>query len=418
MSRTRALPGAETTSGCCVLGGFSCILLSPLPSGGEMRISCLQENLSKGLNVVGRAVATRTTLPITNHVLISAEDSRLKLSATNLEVAISCWIGAQIEEEGEIAVPAGLLTDFVISLPSDTISMNVPATEQVMEITCGKSAAHISGQKAEEFPPIPKIGKGINTKIDASILGNAIRQVVFAAATDDSRPVLTGVYAMFSDNKLTLVAADGFRLAIHELVLSSAVKEDVGIIIPARSLRELERILKDQEEPVEITINTQKSQILFRLKNKEPKRDIEIVSQLIQGTFPDYNQLVPQSHNTRATIDVQGFLRVVRSASVFARDGSGIVRLVMTPEAKSSPAKIEISARAEEIGDNEGSIEAVIEGEEAKIAFNSKYLMDVFGVLEDKQVILEVETSSSPGVFRPVEENGWIQVVMPMFVQW
>ena len=141
-----------------------------------MRVSCLQENLSKGLSIVGRAVATRTTLPITNHVLITAEDSRLKLSATNLEVGISCWIGAQIDEEGEIAIPAGLLTDFIVSLPSDTISMNVTSGEQVMEIKCGKSEAHVSGQKAEEFPPIPKIGKGINTKIDADILGNRLRR--------------------------------------------------------------------------------------------------------------------------------------------------------------------------------------------------------------------------------------------------
>jgi len=383
-----------------------------------MRVSCLQENLSKGLGIVGRAVATRTTLPITNHVLISTEDSRLKLSATNLEVAISCWIGAQIEEEGEIAVPAGLLTDFVVSLPSDTISMSVATGEQLMEIQCGKSEAHVSGQKAEEFPPIPKIGKGINTKVEAGILANAIRQVVFAAATDDSRPVLTGAYALFSEKKLTLVAADGFRLAVYELALTTAVKEEVGIIIPSRSLRELERLLKDQQEPVEITINTQKSQILFRLKNKEPKKDIELVSQLIQGTFPDYNQLIPKSHNTRATIDVQAFLRVVRSASVFARDGSGIVRLVMVPKGKSSPSKIEVSARAEEIGDNETIIEAEIEGEEAKIAFNSKYLMDVFSVLEGQKVLLEVETPSSPGVFRAVEEESWIQVVMPMFVQW
>lgn len=383
-----------------------------------MRISCLQENLSKGLRVVGRAVATRTTLPITSHVLISTEGSRLKLSATNLEVAISCWIGAQIEEEGAIAIPANILTDFVVSLPSNTINMNVAPDTQLMEIKCAESEAHISGQKADEFPPIPQIGKGITTKIDANDLRTAINQVVFAAAIDDSRPVLTGIYAHFSGKKLTLVAADGFRLAVYELALSSSVKEEVGIIIPARSLRELDRLIRDQEDPVELTINTQKSQILFHLKDKEPKREIEIVSQLIQGTFPDYNQLVPKSHNTRARINVPDFLRVIRSASVFARDGSGIVRLVMTPGSKSSSGKIGVSARAEEIGDNEGSVEAVIEGEEAKIAFNSKYLMDVFGALQDEQVLLDVDTPSSPGVFRPVEEGNWTQVVMPMFVQW
>ena len=203
-----------------------------------MRITCLQENLSRGLGIVGRAVATRTTLPITNHVLISTDDSRLKLSATNLEVAISCWVGAQVEEEGAIAIPAGLLTDFVVSLPSDTIKMSVPSGTQSMEIQCAKSEAHISGQKADEFPPIPQIGEGITTKVSAGALRTAIGQVIFAAATDDSRPVLTGAYARFSGDGLTMVAADGFRLAVYNLSLDEPVGEEAGVIIPARSLRE------------------------------------------------------------------------------------------------------------------------------------------------------------------------------------
>jgi len=351
-------------------------------------------------------------------VLIATDDSRLKLSATNLEVAISCWIGAQVEEEGAIAIPAGLLTDFVVSLPSSTISMGVSSGNQTMEIKCAKSEAHISGQKAEEFPPIPQIGEGISTRAEPAAIRAAINHVIFAAATDDSRPVLTGVYAKFAGAGLTLVAADGFRLAVHNLTLASPVSEDIGIIIPSRSLRELDRLLKDQDEAVELTVNPQKSQVLLRLKGKEPNREVEIVSQLIQGTFPDYNQLIPQSHTTRAKIRVVEFLQAIRTASVFARDGSGIVRFVMKPGKKASSGRIEISARAEEVGDNEGTIDAVIEGEEARIAFNSKYLMDVFGALDEEEVVLEVTTSSSPGVFRPVEGEDWVQVIMPMFVQW
>ena len=377
-----------------------------------MRISCLQENLSRGLGVVGRATATRTTLPITNHVLISTDESRLKLAATNLEIAISCWIGAQIEEEGAIAIPAGLLTDFVSSLPSDRIDMSIASGTQRLELKCAKFEARISGQKADEFPPIPQIGEGITTKVDAHPLRIAITQVVFAAATDDSRPVLTGSYAQFSGDKLTLAAADGFRLAVHNLPLATPVAEEVGVIIPSRSLRELDRLLRDQEEPVELTINPQRSQILFRLKN------VEIVSQLIQGTFPNYNQLIPQSYTTRAVVNVAEFLRAIRSASVFARDGSGIVRFMVSLGEELSPGRITISARAEEVGDNLGEIEAMIEGEEAKIAFNSKYLMDLFGVLDDEQVALETTNPSSPGVFRPIGEGDWVQVIMPMFVQW
>ncbi|MBT9163328.1 MAG: DNA polymerase III subunit beta [Chloroflexi bacterium] len=377
-----------------------------------MQISCLQENLSRGLGAVGRITSSRTTLPITNHVLIGSDQSRLKLAATNLEIAISCWIGAQIEQEGAIAVPAGLLTDFVNSLPGERIDISVASGTRAMELKCARFEARISGQKADEFPPIPEIGEGITTRVDPHPLRAAITQVVFAAATDDSRPVLTGGYAQFCGDKLTLAAADGFRLAVHNLPLAAPVDEEVGIIIPARSLRELDRLLKDQEDPVEFTINPQRKQILFRLKN------VEIVSQLIQGSFPKYNQLIPQSYTTRVVVNVEEFLRAIRSASVFARDGSGIVRLFMTRSAGGLPSKITISSRAEEVGDNVGEIEAVIEGDEAKIAFNSKYLMDVFSVIEDEQVVLEITNPSSPGVFRPIGDGDWIQVIMPMFVQW
>jgi DNA polymerase-3 subunit beta len=377
-----------------------------------MKISVLQENLSRGLGVVGRVTSSRTTLPITNHVLISSDKSRLKLTATNLKLAINCWIGAQIEEEGAIAIPAGLLTDFVNSLPSERIDIDVASGTQEMELKCARFEARMSGQKADEFPPIPEIGEGITTRIDAHPLRSAIAQVVFAAATDDSRPVLTGSYAQFSADKLTMAAADGFRLAVYSLPLSTPVAEDVSIIIPTRSLRELERLLKDQEDAVELTINPQRSQVLFRLKN------VEIVSQLIQGTFPNYNQLIPQSYTTRVVVNVAEFLRATRSASVFARDGSDIVRLLMTQGREISPGKVAITARAAEVGDNLGEIEAIIEGDDAKIAFNSKYLLDVFEVLKDEQVSLEITNPSSPGVFHPIGDTNWIQVIMPMFVQW
>lgn len=377
-----------------------------------MQISCLQENLSRGLGVVGRITSSRTTLPITNHVLISSDQSRLKLTATNLEIAINHWIGAQIEEEGAIAIPAGLLTDFVNSLPSERIDINVASSTREMELKCARFEARIRGQNADEFPPIPEIGEGITAKIETHPLRSAIAQVVFAAATDDSRPVLTGSCAQFTGDKLTLAAADGFRLAVHNLPLAAPVAEKVSIIIPARSLRELDRLLKDQEDPVELTINPQRSQVLFRLKN------VEIISQLIQGTFPDYNRLIPQSYTTRVVVSVAGFLRATRSASVFARDGSGIVRLLMTGGSDISPGRVVITARSEEVGDNQGEIEAAVEGDEAKIAFNSKYLMDVFEVLKDEQVSLEITNPSSPGVFRPIGDDDWVQVIMPMFVQW
>jgi DNA polymerase III subunit beta len=215
-----------------------------------MKLSCLQENLSKGLGIVGRAVATKTTLPITQNVLIATDQSQLKLSSTNLEMAVSCWIGAKIEKEGALTIPARLLTD-------DQISMTL--TQHTLEVKCGRYQARINGIDASEFPPIPKIADGISTKIEAEALRDGITHVGFAAATEDSRPVLTGVHTELEESKLTFAAADGFRLAVHYTSVLSPVKEKTAVIIPARALNELGRFIADHDEPVEIVVNKQKS---------------------------------------------------------------------------------------------------------------------------------------------------------------
>ena len=377
-----------------------------------MRLSCLQENLNRGLNVVGRAVATRATLPITNNVLLATDQSRLKLVATNLEMAISCWIGAKVEEEGAITVPARLLAEFVGSLPSDRVDISLFPRTKTLGLKCARFEARISGVDANDFPPIPKIEDGIATSVEVEALRQGISQVVFAAATEESRPVLTGVDAEFDGDLLTLAAADGFRLAVYKLPVINPVSQKTEVIIPARTLAELNRLAADQEEAIEVLVNPNKSQALFRLKN------IELVSQLVQGTFPQYAQLIPQSYNTRVVVDVAQFLRATKTASIFARDGSGIVRLVIAPGSELTPGKMTISARSEEIGDDVGEIDAIVEGEEAKIAFNGKYLTEVLGVLGEAQVALETTNPSSPGVIRPVGVDNYIHVVMPMFVQW
>ncbi len=377
-----------------------------------MKLSCLQENLNYGLNCVGRAAAARTTLPITNNVLLAIDNGRLKLVATNLEMAISCWIGAKVEEEGAITVPARLLSEFVASLPNDKINISLSPRSKTLELKCARFEARISGIDAKDFPPIPLVEDGVATKVEIEALRQGIGQVVFAAASDESRPVLTGVNAEFDADLLTLAAADGFRLAVYKLPLATKVSQKTTAIIPARTLAELNRLSADQEEAVEIKVNTSKSQILFRLK------DIELVSQLVQGSFPQYSQLIPQSYNTRAVVDIAQFSRATKTASIFARDGSGIVRLVISPGGKATQGKLTITARSEEIGDDVGEIDAVVEGEEAKIAFNAKYLTDVLSVLREPQVALEVSTPSSPGVIRPVGVDNYVHVVMPMFVQW
>lgn len=377
-----------------------------------MKLSCLQGNLSKGLSVVSRAVATRSTLPITQNILLTAEQSRLKLAATNLEMATTSWISAKVEEEGTITIPARLLIDFVNSWPDELIEINLPTDSHILKLESGRSKAHINGIDADDFPPIPQISDGIAIKVGVAALREAIIQVAFGAATEETRPALTGINVEFEGEKLVLAAADGFRLAVHTTTLDTPVDEKITVIIPARTLNEVNRLLGDQEEPVEIIINKQKSQVLFHLK------DADLVSQIIQGSFPDYSQVIPQSYTTRAVLDVDQFLKATKMSSIFARDASGIIRLVVTPGPELGHGKITISAQAEEVGGNVTEIDAFVDGEEAKIAFNVRYLNDVLGVIKQSQVALEVTTTSSPGVIRPLGVDNYVHVIMPMFVQW
>ena len=382
-----------------------------------MKITCLQENLSRGLAVVGRAVANRATLPVIHNVLLTVDQSMLKLSATNLEIAMTTWVGAKIEEEGSITVPARLLSEFVNSLPNDPINLQLDEGSGLLEISSGSSKAHINITDASEFPPIPTVDDGIAAEVDPFVLRSAITRVAFAAATEESRPVLTGVELKLDESKFTMAAADGFRLAVHHGALLKAVPEEMSVIIPARTMNELNRLISDREEPVEILMTPAKGQVMFRIRGSDT---VEIVSQLLQGTFPNYEQLIPQSYTTRAVMDLPTVLRAARTASIFARDGSNIIRMHLMPaEADTEPPKVEISARSEEVGDNEDTVDLdEIEGEEGKIAFNSRYLLDVLSVLEKGKVALETTTSSSPGVFKPTDSDDYIHVVMPMFVQW
>jgi DNA polymerase III subunit beta len=377
-----------------------------------MKLSCLQENLNWGLGIVGRAVAARTTLPITNNILLETDQSRLKLVATNLEMAIVCWIGAKVEEEGTITVPAKLLTEFINSLPKDKVDVTMAPKTKTLSVRCARYEARISGMDARDFPPIPTVEQGLTTSIDVDTLRQAISQVVFAAASEESRPVLTGVDAKFEGSTLTLAAADGFRLAVYKMPLSQPVPQKIEVIIPSKTLAELNRLMADQQDPVEMMVNPNKSQALFKLKN------IELVSQLIQGTFPQYEQLIPNTTGTKATVDVSEFLRATRTAAIFARDGTGIVRLLVNPGGDLTPGKMTISARSEEIGEDVGDIDAIVQGPEAKIAFNGKYLTDVLNAIKEAQICLETSSPSSPGVLKPVGSDNYVHVVMPMFVQW
>jgi DNA polymerase-3 subunit beta len=378
-----------------------------------MKVSCTQEALSRGLSIVGRAVAVRSPLPITSNVLIATDGGQIKLVATDAQtLTMSCWIGGQIEEEGAITVPARLLTDFVNTLPNEKIVMSVAPRSRQMRLVCARNEATIGGIDADDFPPAPVVKDGVSVSLKPKELRQAISQTVFAAATDDSRPILTGVDTRFDGNNLTLAASDGFRLSKFDLTLEDPVPEKTEIVIPAKALAELNRLLGDEDDEVTLQTDAAKNRLLVRLKN------VEMVAQLIQGTFPNISQLIPTSWASNARISVNDFLREARIASVFARDGSGIVRLVVTPGEGMTPGKVTISARAEEIGDNQGEIDAAVEGEGVKIAFNGKYLQDVLQALDGGEISMQTTGPSSQGAFRPVGSDNYVHIIMPMFVQW
>jgi len=387
-----------------------------------MKLSCLQENLARGLGVVGRAVASRSTLPITQNVMLSSDQGMLRLSATNLEIAITTWIGAMIEEEGAITVPHRLVADLVNSLPSDRVDLDLRGPDpddpnsgggSVLHLSCGRSRTHINGASADDFPPIPQVDSGFATNIDPSVLRQGIGLVAFSAASDESRPVLTGVELKLEESNIVMAAADGFRLAVYTGQLSEPVADALKVIVPARTMQEIQRLASEQSAPVQVTLSPEKGQVMFKLDH------VEVVSQLLQGNFPNYDQLIPERYETRAVMELDDLKRATQSAAVFARDGSNIVRLEMMPQESGEGGQLKVSARSEEVGDNLDELDIdQLDGEDAKIAFNVRYLMEIVNVLGRGKVALEVTNSSSPGVFRPADSDRYVHVVMPMYVQW
>lgn len=377
-----------------------------------MKVQVLQENLQRGLGIVGRAVATRTTLPITSNVLVATDRGRLKLAATDLDISISTWVGARIDEDGATTIPSRLITDFISSLPPATVSLEVPERGRQVKLECARNESTINTMDAEDFPRMPTIAEGVSIELDPKLLKRAIERVEFAAAADESRPVLTGVEVKTEGARLTFAAADGFRLAVADITLPAPAAEAVAAIVPARALREVARLVGESSEPVTMRLNPARTQVMFEIGENE----IHLVAQLIQGTFPNYAQIIPGEWTTRCVVDVDEFKREVRIAAIFARDGAGIVRLQIQPGA-GMPGKLTITARAEEIGENQGEVDARVEGDAGRIAFNSRYLQDVLNVLSG-EVALEMTTPSNQGVFRPVSEADNVHVVMPMFVQW
>ena len=377
-----------------------------------MKITCKQQDLSRGLSAVSHAVSSRSTLPILENILVATDHGRLKLSATNLEIGINCWVDAQIHEEGTTTVKAKTLTDFVNSLPQASVDITVPEGTNVMNVKSLRSSAHIKGMDASEFPLIPSAEGGEEpVLLDAALLKEMIEEVAFAAADDDSRPVFTGVLAQVSDEKITFAAADAFRLAVRVAPLPGDDHPRGDILIPARTLTELARILPP-EGPVQMIVTPNRSQVLFHTEQ------LDLVSRLIEGTFPNFRQIIPKEHSTRAVVETKEFAAAVKSAALFARDSSNITRVKINPGDSNGlePGAITIEATAEDLGDSTSVVNAAVDGPELQIIFNVKYLADVLAVIDTPEVALEANAPTRPGVIRPVGSADYTYVIMPMHI--
>ena len=372
-----------------------------------MKASVTQQHLAHGLSIVSRAVSPRSTLPVLANVLVATDEGRLRLSATNLELGITCWIPAQIQEEGSITVPARTFVDLVGTFPPDLVQLSLDARTQTLDITCNSSAHEVKGIDAQDFPPVPvpDLNEGVN--LDLSSFKEMIQQVAFAASMDEARPVLQGVKMEVVENELTLAATDGFRISVRKELLTNPIRQAFSIIIPARALTELARIAGENDQEVTMVVPSGRGQVIFHLK------DAELVSQLIDGNFPDYRAIIPKSYKNRTVISAPSFLKACKQAEIIAREGNNVIRLNILPD-EAGNGHIEINSQTEETGKSDIQIDANIDGPAILIAFNVKFLREVLDVIHAPNVALETNTNNAPGVLRPVGNDDFVHVIMPM----
>ena len=373
-----------------------------------MKLTCSPEALSHALQVVSRAVSPRTTLPILNNVLLETSPEGLKLTATNLEIGIVNHVKAEIAAEGSVTLPAKILTEFVAQLHDDKLDMELDTATQTLTVKCGPyHDVKIKGIGANEFPPLPAREEGLKLVIAQADLLPAIEQTVVAASSDDGRPVLTGVLTQLDGENLTLAATDGHRLAVK--VIKATSEGEVGedgansVIIPARALTELSRVLKG-DGTVEMWLGRSRNHVFFTVPG------VEVMSRLIEGTYPNYSQVIPEQSNTTITVSTRDLHERTKGVSIFARDSANVVRI------KTEAGEIAISANTSEVGSSEASVSAEIEGADIQIAFNSRYLLDVLALIGSDKVAMGFNGPLSPGVVKPAGRDDYTYVIMPVRV--
>ena len=378
-----------------------------------MRVSVRQENLARGLGIVGRAVESRPTLPVLGNVLLRTGDdgdARLRLAAMDMSngLSITCWIGAQVGETGGITLPRSTFTDLVNNLSPERVDLSLDDATRSVTVRCGANVSTVRGIDAEEFPLLPS-GSNSDVSLPADMFRSMINQTVFATAREDNRPVLTGVFTEFKGNTLTMAAADGYRLAVRTGPLEQEFSEPRSMVIPGRALAEVARIISDSDDEVRITFPDEREIVLFHLNQ------VLVSSQLLEDRFPDFSAVIPKDFTTSTVVYTGELLRACKRAAIFARDASGSARILVRPaDNPSDPGEVVIAGKSNERGDNTDMVDASVEGGELDISLNVEYLIDVLNVISDERVVLESSGPPGPGVLRPEERDDFVHVIMPM----
>jgi len=367
-----------------------------------MKATILQSNLAKALNQVSKIVSSRTTLPVLSNILIEAKKNRITFSATDLEIGIKTSTIGKIEEEGDITLPAKLLTDFVLNNSDETIELTVSENKAVLRSS--HYEATINGIAANEFPSVPVLEKESYIEINTDEMMPLLKKVAIAPATDETRPVLAGVYFQFNKQELILAATDSYRLAEAKAELSTEIGEK-KIIVPTRAVNELLRLVGTADE-AKISLAFNDNQISFKIG------DSYIVSRLIEGSYPNYQQIMPTKFATNIEISYGDLVKAVKMSSLFARDSANNnIRI------KISKDEIEISSIISQAGEAKSKIASKITGNGLEIAFNAKYLLDVLQVLPDKEIIMSFNDGNSSGIVKSKGLDNFIYLIMPLKVE-
>lgn len=366
-----------------------------------MKIECTQGNLQRALSLVSRTVGTRSTLPVLANILLRTEKGRLRLSATNLEMGISTIVGGRVEEEGDITLPAKLLSEFIATNPDEIIQLSTKDDEATLKSS--HFTAQIKGIAASEFPAIPEITSEFEADVSSSELKQAITQTVFSAAVDETRPVLAGMLVKIKADEMRLVATDSFRLAEKTLKLDKKVTSETEVIIPARTMIEVVRLLEDEANPVRLRLG--ENQVAFSIG------ETYLISRVVEGSFPDYEQIIPKELPIKTQANRGELVNAMKMSTLFARDAAGSVKI------KISAKQIEVLATSPQLGENKSTVQAETKGEELEIAFNARYFLDALLVLSGDKVDLGFVGKLNPCVLRDITDPNFQYIIMPLRVE-